>query len=185
MFTGNKYTVRRKIFAFLGQEVEVYDENEKVVLFAKQKAFKLREKLDIFTSSERSELVLSIQARNILDFQATYDVTDGSGTKIGAFRRKGLRSILRDEWEVLDVSDNVVGTMIEDNMTLALVRRFLLNLVPQDYSIIVDEKEVLDLKQPFNPFVYKLNLEFKDEKFDKRLGVVGGILLAIIEGRQE
>lgn len=185
MFTGNKFVVRKKILAFLGQEVEVYDENNNVILFAKQKAFKLREKLDIFTSKEKTELVLSVQARNIIDFHGTYDISDSKGIKIGAFRRKGLESLFRDEWEVLDVADIVIGKMQEDSMALALLRRFLINLIPQDFSIKVNEKEVLDLKQPFNPFVYKLNLDFKDESFDKRIGIVGGILLSIIEGRQE
>jgi uncharacterized protein YxjI len=185
MLDKNKYVVRKKILAFLGQEVEVFDESGKVVLFAKQKAFKLREKLDIFTDSNKTELVMAVQARNIIDFHGTYDITDNSGKKIGALRRQGFKSILKDEWDVLDVNDNVIAVLSEDRMIMALLRRFLSNLIPQDYSITVSEKEVVDLKQDFNPFVYKLNIDIKENVLDTRVVIVSAILLAIIEGSQE
>ena len=51
--------------------------------------------------------------------------------KVGVWRRKGFRSMLRDEWEQLDADDYPVGILPvgilnEDNMTQALLRRFLL-----------------------------------------------------------
>jgi hypothetical protein len=107
---------------------------------------------------------------------------------VGALRRKGLASILRDEWEVLDVGDNVVGKLFEDSMGLALVRRFLSNLIPQNYDITFGTNRVADLKQNFNPFSYQLNLDFSmdvNKLLDRRLGVAAGILLAAVEGRQQ
>ena len=48
--------------------------------------------------------LLSIQARQIIDFSAAYDVYDGStGSKVGALKRKGMKSILRDECEIREV----------------------------------------------------------------------------------
>ena len=44
--------------------------------------------------------------------------------------------MLQDEWEVLDTQDQVVGTLFEDNLGLALLRRFLLSsLLPQNYDV--------------------------------------------------
>lgn len=169
----------------LGAEVEVFDDTGKVVLFAKQKAFRLREKLEVFTDSTREKLVLSIQARNIIDFHGTYDVMDEKENRIGALRRHGFKSILKDEWEVLDVNDNVIAKVEEDRMLMALLRRFLSNLIPQDYSIRINEKEIVDLKQDFNPFVYKLNVNIKEKVLDTRLVLVSGILLSVIEGMQD
>jgi hypothetical protein len=107
--------------------------------------------------------------------------------KVGALRRKGLQSILRDEWEVLDVNDTVIGSLFEDSMGLALLRRFLTGLVPQNYDLLVNGVRVADYKQNFNPFTYELNIDFSMDtagQLDRRLGIAAGILLAAIEGRQ-
>ena len=129
-----------------------------------------------------------IKARQIVDFSAAYDVVDTAlGQKVGALRRKGWASMLRDEWEVLDAGDNVIGKMVEDSMGLALLRRFLSNLIPQNYDILFGADRVADLKQNFNPFTYELNIDFSmdtTQRLDRRLGLAAGILLAAVEGRQ-
>jgi len=64
--------------------------------------------------------------------------------KVGALRRRGLQSILRDEWEVLDANDNVIGKLFEDSMGLALLRRFLLgSWLPQNYDMTVARRALL------------------------------------------
>ena len=74
---------------------------------------------------------------------------------------RDLRSLLRDEWEVLDVNDNVIGKLFEDSMGLAMLRRLLLgSLLPQNYDITLGETRVADLKQRFNLFRYELDLDF-------------------------
>ena len=150
--------------------------------------FKLREDIRVFSDESKSQEVLMIKARQFIDFSAAYDVVDSAtGQKIGALRRKGLASMLRDEWEILDVSDNVIGKLFEDSMGLALIRRFLSNLVPQNYDITMGADRVADLKQNFNPFTYELNLDFSmdiNHRLDRRLGIAAGILLAAVEGRQ-
>jgi hypothetical protein len=72
-------------------------------------------------------------------------------------------------------------------MGLALVRRFLSNLVPQNYDITFGTERVADLKQAFNPFAYQLNVDFSmdvNRRLDRRIGLAAAILLAAIEGRQ-
>jgi hypothetical protein len=124
-----------------------------------------------------------------MDFSAAYDVVDVEmNQKVGALRRKGLRSLLRDEWEVLDENDNVKGLLFEDSMGLALLRRFLLgSWLPQNYDITFGSTRVADLKQNFNFFRYELHLDFSMDvarMLDRRLGIAAGILLAAVEGKQ-
>lgn len=186
MLEENKYLVRKKIFNWMGEEFEVFDSKENVVLFGKQKAFRLKEELKVFSSSKKDDELFTIQARRILDFSTTYDVTDSkTGKKIGALQRKGFQSILKDEWHILNNEDQQVGKILEDNMTLALLRRLFMNLIPQKYSVFYNEVEVCDYTQHFNPFIFKMDVEFKAEGMDKRLGLAGAILLSLIEGRQE
>jgi hypothetical protein len=108
--------------------------------------------------------------------------------KVGALRRRGLRSILRDEWEVLDANDHVIGKLFEDSVGLALLRRLLLgSLLPQNYDMTVGDSRVADLKQRFNFFRYELDLDFSMDAgrlLDRRLGLAAGILLAAVEGKE-
>lgn len=186
-FQHNRYLLKRQAFALAGK-FRFFDPSGKLVLFSEQKMFKLREDIRVYSDESKTQEVLTIKARQIMDFSAAYDVVDSAtGQKVGALRRKGLKSILRDEWEILDVSDNVIGKLFEDSMLLALVRRFLSNLVPQNYDITMGTDRVADLKQNFNPFAYQLNVDFSmdiSQKLDRRVGLAAGILLAAVEGRQ-
>jgi uncharacterized protein YxjI len=187
-FSYSQYLLKRQVFALAGK-FRVYEPGGKLVLFSEQKMFKIREDIRVYSDEGKTQEVLMIKARQIIDFSAAYDVVDSAtGQKVGALRRKGLASILRDEWEVLDVGDNVVGKLFEDSMGLALLRRFLSNLIPQNYDITFGTNRVADLKQNFNPFSYQLNLDFSmdiNKVLDRRLGIAAGILLAAVEGRQQ
>lgn len=191
-FTATSYLVRRKILKLAGGAFHVYDAAGGVVAYSEQKAFKLKEDIRVFADETKSIELLSIQARQILDFSAAYDVTDSSagGEKVGALRRMGGRSILRDEWQILDANDTQIGTLIEDSMAFALIRRFLTALVPQRYDVFfpnVEGTKVANMDQDFNPFVYKLAVDFSMDSagaFDRRLGIAAAILLAAVEGHQ-
>ena len=188
-FQYNQYLLKKQAIALTGK-IRFYNPQGEVVLFSEQKMFKLREDIRVFSDEQKSQEVLAIKARQIIDFSAAYDVVDStSGEKVGALRRKGLKSILRDEWEVLDPSDNVIGLCFEDNMGLALLRRFLLgNLLPQNYDITSGETRVADLKQRFNLIRYEMDVDFTMDatrKLDRRLGVAAAALLAIVEGKQD
>ena len=188
-FGQSRYLIRRKFFKIFGGAFHIYDEAGNVAFYSKMKAFKLKEDLRLFTSEDMQEEVLTIKARSIIDFGATYDVTDSaSGAKLGALRRKGLKSLLRDEWLILDAHDQEVGRIEEDSMALALVRRLLTNLVPQTFTGAVGGTPVLSFRQHFNPFIQKISLDFSMDtggKLDRRLGIAAAVLLCAIEGQQQ
>lgn len=140
--------------------------------------------------SKKTQEVLAIKARQVIDFSAAYDVMDSStNQKVGTLRRKGMKSILRDEWDVLDANEQVVGSLFEDNMGLALLRRFVLgSLLPQNYDLTFNAERVADLKQRFNLLRYEMDLDFSmdsAQRLDRRIGLAAATLLAIIEGKQE
>jgi hypothetical protein len=186
-FQYNQYLLKRQVFALTGK-FRFFDPSGRLLLFSEQKMFKLREDIRVYSDESKAQEVLMIKARQIIDFSAAYDVVDSAtGQKVGALRRKGWASMLRDEWEVLDANDNVMGKLFEDSMGLAMLRRFLSNLIPQNYDIAFGTDRVADLKQNFNPFTYELNIDFSmdiNHRLDRRLGLAAGILLAAVEGRQ-
>ncbi len=188
-FTSDRYTLRRQVFALTGT-FRIYNASEQMVLFSRQKMFKLREDIRVYSDENMTQEVLLIQARNIMDFSAAYDVFDPyTQAHIGTLRRKGFRSIVQDEWEILDPGQNLIAILKEDSAGLAMLRRLLLgSLLPQNYDVLIGDQRVVDIRQRFNLFRYELDLDFSLDSFhriDRRLGIAAAILLAAIEGRQE
>lgn len=182
----DQIVIKRKILKLVGARFHIQTTDGRDLYTADQKGFKLREDIRI---KQGDQEVIGIHARKIMDFSSAYDVldlTDVPNATIGVLKRRGLKSMLRDEWEVADAQEQPVGLLTEDSMALALVRRILTNLIPQNYDLMVGSEQIVDFKQNFNPFSYHLNISFKvpNERFDRRLGLAAGILLAAVEGRQ-
>jgi uncharacterized protein YxjI len=187
-FNKQQYLIRRQVFKLLGAAFHIYDMNENLCFYVNQKAFKLREDIRVYSDETQSEELLTLKARNIIDFSPVFDVVDAkTNQKLGAFKRKGLKSIVKDEWEILDTNDQVIGLIEEDSALLAMVRRMLTNLVPQHFIAKIGEKMVWDFKQNFNPFVSKILLDMSydtEDVMDNRLGIAAAVLLCAIEGKQ-
>lgn len=187
-FQYDQYVLRKQVLALTGI-LRIYNPQDQLVLFSQQKIFKLKEDIRIYSDETKSRELLQIQARQIVDFSAYYDVIDSQfSTRLGGLRRRGFRSLLRDEWEVFNAQEQSVGLLTEDSLRQALLRRFLLGrLLPQNYDLLIGNERVADYKQRFDVFRYILDIDFQmdnTKKLDRRLGLAAAILLAIIEGRQ-
>lgn len=189
-FLHDRYTIRRKVFTILGAKFHVFDEAGSVVFFTKQKAFKLREDIRLFSDETMSEEILTMKARQIIDFGVTFDIVDTRENEVvGSLRRKGMKSIIRDEWLVFDASGVEVGAIREDDAGLAVIRRFIEAasfLMPQKFHVEIEGRTVATFAANRNPFVQKIAIEFMDAGggIDRRLGLAAGILICAVEGRQ-
>jgi uncharacterized protein YxjI len=190
-YTQNVYILKRQALSLLGARSRMYDANGNLLFYCERKAFKLKEDIRVYADEARQTLMLSIRARSIIDFGATYDVTDArSNETVGAMRRKGMKSILRDEWEFLGPGDESVGRLVEDNAFIALMRRTV-NLVslfaPQSYTIEIRGQRVGLISQNFNPLTLHYRVDLTGDPggmLDRRMAVAAAILLLNIEGRQ-
>lgn len=194
--SGQVYTIRKKIFSLLHKNFHVYDEQGAVVLYCRMKAFRLREDIRIYTGEDMAQEVLTIRARQVFDFGATYDVRDPTNDElVGALRRKALKSMLRDEWAILSPQDEEIGLIQEDSMAMAVLRRILGmtieiigQMLPQTFHGTLHGAKVLEFRRHFNPFVLKMDLDFTPDTgglLDRRMGFAAGLLLSAVEGRQE
>ncbi len=187
-FTYSSFLLKRQVLALTGK-LRFYDRVGNPVMFVEQKMFRLREDIRVYTDETKTQEILLIKARNILDWAAAYDVIDApSGEKVGVLRRKGWKSMLRDEWQILNANDQPLGMVCEDSIRQAILRRLLLgSLLPQHYDIVIGNRRVADLRQKFHPFAYQMIVDFSMDSqglLDRRLGIAAAVLLAIIEGKQ-
>lgn len=181
------YLIRRKFFSILGQKFSIFNNHNKLIAFCQQKAFKLKEDIRLYTDESKTKEIIKIKARNIIDFSACYDVySSDTNEHLGSWRRKGFSSIIRDEWEVLDSQGNVISKLKEDSMSLALVRRFLTNWIPQEFHLGEGNTPMAKFSQCFNPIIYKLKVSISpNSNLNPFLIIAGAILISAIEGRQE
>ncbi len=185
---ATEYMIRKKVFTLFSPKFHIYNAQGDLIGFCKQKAFKLKEDIRIFSDETMTEERLRIAARSIIDFSAAYDVTESKTQRpLGALRRKGLKSILRDEWTVLDENENEIGTIKEDRMLMATMRRLFSNLVPQKYHLSGEGgRELAFFRSHFNPFIRRMTVTvYPDSPINPLLILAAGILLVAIEGRQE
>lgn len=190
-FRHNTYLVRQKILKIFGAAFHIYDADGNVAFYSKQKAFKLKEDIRVYTGEDMRTELLTIKAQSVLDFGATYHVHDPQqgGVHIGSLRRKGLKSVIRDEWVFLNTAEQEIGLIQEDSTAMALIRRFLPmgHFVPQEYNGDLGGAPVCRFKRNFNPFVNKVTLDYSMDQqghLDRRLGIAAAILLVAIEGKQ-
>ena len=187
-FRKSEYLFRRKFFKIFGGAFHIYDQTGNLLFYSKQKAFKLKEDFRIYADEAMSEELLVIKTPQILDIGATYHVLDPiEGEAVGAVRRRGVKSMFRDEYIFLDADENEVGKLTENSWLSAFASR-LVKLIPQKY-VCQDAggQPFATCKQHFNPLILKYTLEIQNPTppVDRRLLLAGGILLAGIEGRQQ
>ena len=185
---GTQFTIRRKVFTLFGAKFHVYNAEGHLLGFCKQKAFKLKEDIRFYSDETMTDERLIIRARSMIDFSAAYDVVDGTNQeRVGVLQRKGFQSMFRDEWNVMDESEILVGVIREDSALKAMARRMLSNLIPQEFHLTVPSGDkIAEFKTHFNPFVRRMTVTIApDCPCNPLLVIAAGILLVAVEGRQK
>lgn len=91
------------------------DANNRTVAYVRQKMFKLKEEIIIYSDEDRKTINYKINANKWLDFSAAYAFTDANGNKIGKIARKGWASIWKAEYEIIDQHDKLQYKINEEN----------------------------------------------------------------------
>jgi hypothetical protein len=163
------------------------------------KAWKLREDVRVYSDKSKSNELLRIHARNIIDFGVTYDIFDSqTDAQLFSMRRKGLKSaFLRDEWEVKDAQDQPLATLLETSSSLALLRRYTdlipfvgwaidlaMSFWPLTYTVTdAAGANAANLTHQRNPFIVKFNLDTTNvnSTLDPRISVALTAMLSVVD----
>ncbi len=121
-------TLRFKLFA-IAKQVYVKDAADAMVCYVRQKMFRLKEKVDVYTDDSQKNLLCQISADRMIDFSAAYGFTDASGEKFGSVKRRGMKSLWRSHYEIADENGKHDMTIREEN-PMAKVFDSLLGEVP-------------------------------------------------------
>ncbi|MFT4176568.1 MAG: hypothetical protein QM627_07910 [Luteolibacter sp.] len=122
-------TLSFKILA-LSSQVTVTDATGRVVIYTKQKLFKFREHIQIFTDRTQSTLLAEIRANKVIDWSARYFATDAQGGQIGSVGRRGWRSLWKAHYETFNPGDDVPDFSIHEENPWSKVADSLLGEIP-------------------------------------------------------
>lgn len=114
----------------LAPRIDVTDANGRSVLHARQKLFRLREHVELFTDATRSSRLAEIKADRIIDWSARYRFTDAWNGEIGTMGRKGWRSLWRAHYDVFNPGDAIPDFTIREENPFAKVMDGLFGQIP-------------------------------------------------------
>lgn len=98
----------------LARKISVIDAAGNLTFFVKQKMFKLKESVTVFADVDQKLPLYELKADRVIDFSASYHFTDARGTHIGTVRRKGMKSLWRARYEIVNGSSRAL-TIQETN----------------------------------------------------------------------
>lgn len=84
----------------LSPQIYVTDAAGRTVCYVKQKMFRFKEKVEVFTDDSRQTLLATIEADRIIDWSARYTFKSPTGQVLGAVGRRGLKSMWRAHYDV-------------------------------------------------------------------------------------
>ncbi|MFW2177534.1 MULTISPECIES: hypothetical protein [unclassified Moraxella] len=119
--------VTMKLIA-LAPQFYLYDLQGKEVGFIKQKLFKLKEAIEVYSDSTKTNLRYKISADRVIDFSANYHFGSVRDGLIGRTKQHGMKSLWRTEFEILDDSGTRFFIRLQNPMAQFL--EGLLGMIP-------------------------------------------------------
>ncbi len=105
------------------------DASGNVVAYVKQKMFKFKEEIEVFQDDSKQNLGYKINADQWFDFSAAYSISNATDNPVGKVARKGMASIWKAEYDVIDQFEQPQFKIKEENAWIK-VADYLLSQVP-------------------------------------------------------
>jgi hypothetical protein len=92
----------------IARKLSVTDAAGNLSFYVKQKAFKLKESVTVFADADQKLPLYELAADRVIDFSASYHLTDTRGTHIGTVRRKGMKSLWKAHYDIVNGSSRAM-----------------------------------------------------------------------------
>jgi len=167
------------------------------VAYVKQKLFKLKEDVSIFSDETQTNVLYKIKADRWLDFNAAYSFTDAQASTLGKITRKGVASIFNASYQLFDKHDQMKYTITEKNAwvkvadgllgeipILGFFTGYLFN--PTYYILDVNNEIVVEIKKEASFWGRKFTMEKRTERIneDQLIVLLGSMMMILLERRR-
>lgn len=181
--TQSHYTIRRKFWSLFERVFRVFTGDGQLIMYIQHPVFKLREEFTVYADEARTRPLLLVKSRQIIAINFSYDVSDAqTGQLLGSVQKKGLRSLVRDKFIILDPVGTEIGYAEEQGASL--LRRFI-PLLTSKHAIFVGGEQVAYIRQVFRFFTKEFTVDTRPASVDPRFVLAVALLALIAEARRE
>jgi uncharacterized protein YxjI len=121
--------VEQKITLFTNQyriySTDANGQKQQLIAFAQQKRLALKEKIEFYSDESKQQKIFQFRAEKVLDIHGRFLVEDPNNQLIGAFKKDFGQSLAVSTWHILGQNDQLIYTVAENNVTVAVLRRFI------------------------------------------------------------
>lgn len=114
--------------AAIASQIYATDADGNQIFYVKQKLFKLKENIEIFTDKSKSARLYTVKADRVIDFSPVFTLYDETGTARGSVKRFGKASIWKARYELQLGSGGPTLTVEEANPWAKLLDGILVNI---------------------------------------------------------
>lgn len=145
----NYYRIRKKTLT-IGNKYWLEDQSGAILGFCKQKLFKLKEDIRIYSDENESQELFCIKQKQIMDAWGKFAVIDSAkNNKLGYVKRNIISAFVKDTWELYTTSDQLVGKIEEKSTGQALARKFIPGggLIPEKMHLEMGGQILADISR--------------------------------------
>lgn len=183
----------------LANDFTARDGKGNTIAYVRQKMFKFKEAISVFSSENRERVLYKINADRWIDFNASYMFTRGEGSEIfGRVGRKGAKSLFNAHYEIFDGEGEQEFLIKEENPwakfwdallgevpVLSLFTGYLFN--PRYIVKRADGTEVVRLSKEASFFGRRFKLEKLSENLNADEGermLLSLMMMSLLERRR-
>jgi uncharacterized protein YxjI len=181
--TQSHYIIRRKFWSVFERVFRVFTGDGQLIMYIQHPLLKLREEFMVYADEAKTRPLLRVKSQQVIAINFSYQVADAqTGQLLGSVQKKGLRSLVRDKFVILDALGIEIGYAEEQGASL--LRRFF-PLLPSHHAIFVGGHQVAYIKQRFRWFTKEFTVDTQPSTVDPRFVLAVALLALIAEARRE
>jgi hypothetical protein len=181
--TQSHYVIRRRFWSVFERILRVFTGDGQLIMYIQHPLLKLREEFMVYADEAKTRPLLRVKSRQVIAINFSYDVSDArTGALLGSVQKRGLRSIVRDRFLILDPAGAEIGHAEEQGA--ALLRR-LFPLLLSKHAIFVGGEQVAFVRQRFRLFTKEFEVDTRPSTLDPRFVLAVALLALIAEARRE
>lgn len=184
LWSQNSYRIRKKVLA-IAQQYWIEDPHGRTLAYSKQKMFRFKEDIRIYTDERMGTELFRIKQTNWTDMWGNFAVVDSTtNATLGFLRRKAVMSAIRDQWEIFDANQQLVGGIYQSGGS-AVLHRLVPGgkLAPEDMTITMNGQPVARIDQQFKVIgdIWDLHCMAVPPHFDRRVLIACALLMGLME----
>jgi uncharacterized protein YxjI len=183
MWSQSRYRIKRRFWSILERTFRVFTMDGQLIMLVKHPILRFREEFNVYADEGRSIPLLRVKSRQIVAINFTFDIVDAAtGSLLGSVQKRGVRSLVRDSFRILDPNGSEIGLMEEQGASI--LRRFL-PILTSRHSIALNGQEVARMRQIFRFVTKEFEVEILPGQADPRFVLACALLALIAEARRE